>query len=68
MSSRKDELAAVETVGFAGQWCVNAGYLKSWGDLHRVAGLLRPMIVVSEHAWNLAQDCLGPQIATAALL
>jgi replication initiation protein RepC len=44
------------------------GYLKDWGDLHRVAGQLRPMIGVSEHAWNLAQDRLGPQIATAALV
>ncbi len=44
------------------------GFLKDWGDLHRVAGQLRPMIGVSEHAWNLAQDRLGPQIATAALV
>ncbi|MCI2400982.1 plasmid replication protein RepC [Aliiroseovarius subalbicans] len=44
------------------------GYLKDWSDLHRVAGQLRPMIGVSEHAWNLAQDRLGPQIATAALV
>ena len=48
-------------------WARNVGgYLKDWGDLHRVAGQLRPMIGVSEHAWNLAQDRLGPQIATAA--
>lgn len=44
------------------------GYLKDWGDLHQVAGQLRPMIGISEHAWNLAQDRLGPQIATAALV
>ena len=50
-------------------WAHNmGGYLKDWGDLHRVAGQLRPMIGVSEHAWNLAQDRLGPQIATAALV
>ena len=50
-------------------WARNVGgYLKDWGDLHRVAGELRPMIGVSEHAWNLAQDRLGPQIATAALV
>jgi len=50
-------------------WARNmGGYLKNWGDLHRVAGQLRPMIGVSEHAWNLAQDRLGPQIATAALV
>ncbi len=44
------------------------GYLKDWGDLHRVVGQLGPMIGVSEHAWNLAQKRLGPQIATAALV
>ena len=50
-------------------WAHNmGGYLKDWSDLHRVAGQLRPMIGVSEHAWNLAQDRLGPQIATAALV
>ncbi|NOD85933.1 MULTISPECIES: plasmid replication protein RepC [unclassified Ruegeria] len=50
-------------------WARNmGGYLQDWGDLHRVAGQLRPMIGVSEHAWNLAQDRLGPQIATAALV
>ena len=50
-------------------WARNmGGYLKDWGDLHRVVGQLRPMIGVSEHAWNLAQDRLGPQIATAALV
>ena len=50
-------------------WARNmGGYLKDWGDLHRVAGQLRPMIGVSEHAWNFAQDRLGPQIATAALV
>ena len=50
-------------------WARNmGGYLKDWGDLHRVVGQLRPMIGISEHAWNLAQDRLGPQIATAALV
>jgi replication initiation protein RepC len=50
-------------------WARNmGGHLKDWGDLHRVAGQLRPMIGISEHAWNLAQDRLGPQIATAALV
>ncbi len=50
-------------------WARNmGGYLKDWGDLHRVAGQLRPMIGISEHAWNLAQERLGPLIATAALV
>ncbi|MCA1337919.1 plasmid replication protein RepC [Pseudooceanicola marinus] len=49
-------------------WARNMdGFLKDWGDLHRVAGQLRPMIGVSEHAWNVAQDRLGKQVATAAL-
>lgn len=42
------------------------GYLKDWGDLHRIAGQLRPMIGISERTWNLAQDKMGPQQATAA--
>lgn len=51
-----------------GSWARNlGGFLKDWGDLHRVAGQLRPMIGVSEHAWNVAQDRLGKQVATAAL-
>lgn len=49
-------------------WAHNmGGFLKNWGDLHRIAGQLRPMIGVSEHAWNVAQDRLGQQAATAAL-
>ncbi|AVW90029.1 MULTISPECIES: plasmid replication protein RepC [Roseobacteraceae] len=49
-------------------WARNmGGFLKDWGDLHRVAGQLRPMIGVSEHAWNVAQERLGKQVATAAL-
>ncbi|MBL3705957.1 replication protein C [Sulfitobacter sp. BDSS02] len=49
-------------------WARNmGGFLKDWGDLHRVAGQLRPMIGVSEHAWNVAQGRLGKQVATAAL-
>lgn len=49
-------------------WARNlGGFMKDWGDLHRVAGQLRPMIGVSEHAWHVAQDRLGKQIASAAL-
>jgi len=48
-------------------WARNmGGFLKDWGDLHRVAGQLRPMIGISEHAWNVAQDQMGTQVATAA--
>jgi len=50
-------------------WARDLGeYLKDWGDLHRVAGQLRPMIGISEHAWNVAQEQLGKQVATAALV
>lgn len=50
-------------------WAHNlGGYLKDWGDIHRIVGQLRPMIGVSEHAWNVAQDRLGPQMATACLI
>jgi len=48
-------------------WSRNVGgFLRDWGDLHRAAGQLRPMIGISEHAWNVAQDQLGKQVATAA--
>ena len=48
-------------------WARNmGGFLKNWNDLHRVAGQLRPMIGISEHAWNVAQDRMGTQVATAA--
>jgi len=48
-------------------WARNmGGFLKDWGDLHRVAGQLKPMIGISEHAWNVAQDRMGTQVATAA--
>lgn len=50
-------------------WAHNVGgYLKDWGDIHRIVGQLRPMIGVSEHAWNVAQDRLGPQMAAACLV
>nr|WP_245541079.1 plasmid replication protein RepC [Octadecabacter antarcticus] len=50
-------------------WARNlGGYLKDWSDLHRIVGQLRPMIGVSDHAWNLAQARLGTQVATAALV
>ncbi len=43
------------------------GYIKNWSEMHRVAGQVRPMIGVSEHAWVVAQERLGPQAATAAM-
>ena len=43
------------------------GYVNNWAELHRTAGQLRPMIGISEPAWNVAQERLGPQIAAAAI-
>lgn len=42
------------------------GFLKVWDDLHQGARQLRSMIGISDHAWNLAQDRMGFQVATAA--
>ncbi|WP_255005820.1 replication initiation protein RepC [Roseovarius sp. M141] len=48
-------------------WARNTGgFFKDWGDLHRVAEPLRPMVGISEHAWNVAQERMGTQVATAA--
>ena len=43
------------------------GYVKDWNDLHRAAGMVRPMIGISEDAWNVAQQRLGPYVAAAAM-
>ncbi|MEO9778028.1 MAG: plasmid replication protein RepC [Sedimentitalea sp.] len=43
------------------------GYVENWSELHRVAAQVRPMVGVSEHAWAVAQDRLGPQAAAAAM-
>ena len=43
------------------------GYVKSWDDLHRAAGMVRPMVGISEDAWNVAQQKLGPLVAAAAM-
>ena len=43
------------------------GYVKNWDDLHRAAGLLRPSCGISEDAWNVAQQKLGPYVAAAAI-
>jgi len=43
------------------------GYVDNWSELHRVAGQVRPMVGVSEHAWAMAQERLGPLAASAAM-
>jgi replication initiation protein RepC len=43
------------------------GYIRDWNGVHRAAGKIRPMVGISEHAWNVAQQTLGPAVAAAAL-
>ena len=43
------------------------GYVNDWDQLHRLAGQIRPMVGISEDAWAVAQQRLGPQMAAAAL-
>ncbi len=43
------------------------GYIRNWDDLHRAAASMRPMVGISENAWNVAQKNLGPLPAAAAL-
>ncbi len=53
--------------GFAEMARSLGGYVNNWNELHRSAGQLRPMIGISEPAWNIAQERLGPQLAAAAI-
>lgn len=49
-------------------WARNLGtYVRDWSDFVRIAGRLRTMIGVSEHAWMQAQERMGRPIAAAAL-
>jgi len=43
------------------------GYIRDWNGIHRAAGKIRPMVGISENAWNVAQQALGPAVAAAAL-
>ena len=43
------------------------GYVSDWEQLHRIAGQIRPMVGISEDAWAVSQQRLGPQMAAAAL-
>jgi len=43
------------------------GYIRDWNGIHRAAGKIRPMVGISENAWNAAQQALGPAVAAAAL-
>ena len=35
--------------------------------MHRAAAKIRPMVGISEHAWNVAQRALGPEVAATAI-
>lgn len=49
-------------------WARNmGGYLRDWGDLYRIAGDLKKIIGVSDHAWIAAQEVMGKQMAAAAM-
>ncbi|MEM9231609.1 MAG: plasmid replication protein RepC [Pseudomonadota bacterium] len=49
-------------------WARNtSGYLRDWGDLYRIAGDLKKIIGVSDHAWLDAQEVMGKQMAAAAM-
>jgi replication initiation protein RepC len=43
------------------------GYIRDWSGVHRAAARIRPMVGISEHAWNVAQKALGPEVAAAAI-
>jgi replication initiation protein RepC len=43
------------------------GYMKDWNDVHRAATALRPMVGISEDAWNVANKVLGPAQAAASI-
>ncbi|NSX57013.1 plasmid replication protein RepC [Parasulfitobacter algicola] len=43
------------------------GYIRDWNGVHRAAGKIRPMVGISEHAWNVAQKALGAEVAAAAI-
>ncbi|MEM6900239.1 MAG: plasmid replication protein RepC, partial [Pseudomonadota bacterium] len=49
-------------------WARNmGGYLRDWGDLYRIAGDLKKIIGISDHAWLAAQEVMGKQMAAAAM-
>ncbi|MEM8572799.1 MAG: replication initiation protein RepC, partial [Pseudomonadota bacterium] len=49
-------------------WSRNmCGYLRDWGDLYRIAGDLKKIIGISDHAWIAAQEVMGKQMAAAAM-
>ena len=43
------------------------GYMKDWNDVHRAAAALRPVVGISQDAWNVANKVLGPARAAASI-
>ena len=43
------------------------GYIRNWNDIHSAAAQLRPMVGISEDAWNVANKVLGPGVAAATI-
>ena len=43
------------------------GYIRDWNGVHKAAAKIRPMVGISEHAWNTAQKALGAEVAAAAV-
>ena len=43
------------------------GFMRDWNDVHRAAAALRPIVGISEDAWNVANKILGPAVAAASI-
>ncbi len=43
------------------------GFMRDWNDVHRAAAALRPIVGISEDAWNVANKVLGPAVAAASI-
>lgn len=52
---------------FAEMSRATGGYLRDWNDVHRAAATLRPIVGISEDAWNVANKILGPAVAAASI-
>ena len=52
---------------FAEMARATGGYMRDWNDVHRAAASLRPVVGISEDAWNVANRVLGPAAAAASI-
>ena len=43
------------------------GFMRDWNDVHRAAAALRPIVGISEDAWNVANKVLGPAVVAASI-